>query len=369
MRKSILFVGLDEAKQNIAVAVAEEGRSGEVREYGMIENSPEALRKLVRKLGSPKRLRFVYEAGPCGYETYRCLQSLGAECAVVAPSKIPRRPGDRIKNDRRDAVSLARLHRAGELAAIWVPSREDEAMRDLTRAREDAKYAETRARQRLGSFLLRHGRRYRGRSHWTKSHLRWIQEEKFEHPGQQLCLEEYLGAVEEARDRVKRFDEQIRRLVSDWSMAPVVEALQALRGVQLVTAATLVAELGDLTRFRPRDLMAFVGMVPSLLATGQTRRTGAITKTGNGHVRRVLTESAWAYRHPARRTPYLRRRTQGLPKEIQDLSWKAQVRLCGRYRQMTNRGKHQNKVMTAIGRELLGFVWAIAQQTQPRPSN
>jgi transposase len=366
MRKSTLFVGLDEAKDSIAVAVADPGRTGEVRDHGTIANTPEALTKLVRKLGRPRDLRFAVEAGPCGYETYRHLVSLGAECLVVAPSKMPRRPGDRIKNDRRDAASLARLHRAGELTAVWVPDRESEAMRDLTRSREDAKYAETRARQRLGSFLLRHGRRYPGRSPWTATHLRWIREQTFPHPAQQICLEEYLKAVEEASGRVARLAGQIRELVPQWSMAPVVNALSAHRGVSLITASTTVAELGDLTRFtKARDVMGFVGLVPSLMATGQTHRNGSITKTGNAHVRRCLVEAAWGFRHPARRTAVIRKRLEGQPEAVQEIAWKAQVRLCGRYRKLTGRGKHHNKVITAIARELLGFLWATARLVQP----
>ena len=239
-------------------------------------------------------------------------------------------------------------------------------MRDLTRSREDAKYAETRARQRLGSFLLRHGRRYPGGSHWTASHLRWIQEQKFPHPAQQICLEEYLKAVEEAGTRVARLAGQIRELVPHWSMAPVVNALCAHRGVSLITAATTIAELGDLTRFtKARDVMGFVGLVPSLMATGQTHRTGSITKTGNAHVRRCLVEAAWGYRHPARRTTVLRKRLEGQPDAVQEIAWKAQVRLCGRYRKLTARGKHHNKVITAIARELLGFLWATARLVEP----
>ncbi len=368
MRKSTpLFVGLDEAKDSIAVAVAEPGRSGEVRDHGMIPNTAEALTKLVRKLGRPRDLRFAYEAGPCGYGTYRHLRSMGAECLLVAPSKMPRRPGDRIKNDRRDAATLARLHRAGELTAVWVPEAESEAMRDLTRSREDEKYVETRARQRLGALLLRHGRRYSGRSHWTAGHLQWIREQRFEHPGSQFSLQEYLKAVEEAGERVARLDAQIRDLVPQWSMAPVVRALTAHRGVSLIVASTVVAELGDLTRFeRAGDIMGFVGLVPSLFATGKTRRSGAITKTGNGHVRRCLIESAWAYRAPARRTRVLLKRLEGQPESVKKISWKAQVRLCGRYQKMVARGKHHNKVITAIARELLGFLWATARLVEPR---
>ena len=366
MKKCTRFVGLDDSKNSIDVAVAAEGREGEVRVYGTIPNTPEALRKLVRRLGRPKDLYFVYEAGPCGYETYRDLLALGTNCVVAAPSKTPRRPGDRIKTDRRDAITLARLHRAGELRPVWVPDEETEAMRDLTRAREDFKYAQTKARQRLGSFMLRHGRRFPGRSHWTKTHLRWLAEQRFAQPSQQICLDEYIGAVEQATDRVQRMEAELRELVAVWSMGPVVSAMTAHRGVSLVVAATVCAELGDLTRFdRVRELMGFVGLVPSIHATGLSRRVGAITKTGNGHVRRVLVEAAWSYRHPARRTLHLRRKLEGQAEEIQAISWKGQVRLCGRFRRMIARGKHPNKVTVATARELLAFLWATARMVSP----
>ncbi len=361
MKQSTRFVGLDDSKASIEVAVADAGRDGEIRHYGSIPNTPDALRKLVRRLGRPKQLFFVYEAGPGGYGIYRELWALGASCMVAAPSKTPRKAGEHIKNDRRDAATLARLHRAGELTPVWVPDEATEAMRDLTRSREDAKYAQTKARQRLQSFLLRRGRRYPGTTTWGKAHLSWVVAQKFEHPSQQICLEEYLGAVEETTRRVERLEEQVRRLVGDWSQAPVVKALTAHRGVSLLTAATVVAELGELTRFdRARDVMGFVGLVPSLDASGQRHRAGAITKTGNGHVRRVLTEAAWAYRHPARRTAHLRRRLDRQPEAVQDLAWKAQVRLCGKYHRMVSRGKQHNKVVTAIARELVGFLWATA---------
>lgn len=362
MKDSTRYVGLDDSKDVIEVAVAEGGGRGEVRRYGLIPNTPEALRKLVRRLGRPRELHFVYEAGPCGYQMHREVRALGANCVVAAPSRTPRRAGDRIKNDRRDAATLARLHRAGELTPVWVPDEQSEAMRDLTRAREDAKYAQSRARQRLQSFLLRQGRRYAGRSAWTRAHLSWIRQQSFAHPSQQVCVEEYLGAVEEATRRVERLDTQIRELVPVWSQAPVVRALSAHRGVSLLAASTAVAELGELTRFeRARDVMGFVGLVPSLDASGQRHRTGAITKTGNAHVRRCLVEAAWAYRHPARRTAHLRRRLEGQPEAVQQIAWKAQLRLCGRYRRLVARGKHHNKVVTAIARELVGFLWATAK--------
>jgi transposase len=362
MKKSTRIVGLDESKATIQVAVAETTDGGEVREYGAVPNTAEALAQLVRRLGRPKDLFFVYEAGPCGYTTYRTLRALGANCVVVAPSKTPRRPGDRIKNDRRDAVNLARLYRAGELTIVWVPDEESEAMRDLTRAREDAKYAETRARQRLQSFLLRHGRRYAGRTSWGNAHARWLLEQRFTHPGQHVAFEEYSEAVREATRRVERLDQQMRDLVPTWSMAPVVQALTAHRGVSQVVASTFVAELGDVTRFATaRELMGFVGLVPSLHATGLSRHTGSITKTGNAHVRRCLVEAAWAFRHPARRTEHLNRRLRGQPKEVQAIAWKAQVRLCGRYRRLRARGKPHNTIITAIARELVGFLWATAR--------
>lgn len=362
MEKSTRIIGLDESKATIQVAVAENTPRGEVREYGAIPNTAEALGKLVRRLGRPRDLFFVYEAGPCGYTTYRTLRALGANCVVVAPSRTPQRPGDRIKNDRRDAVNLARLYRAGELTTVWVPDEETEAMRDLTRAREDAKYAETRARQRLQSFLLRHGRRYPGRTAWGNAHARWLAEQRFAHPGQHVAFEEYCEAVREAMRRVERLDQQVHDLLPTWSMAPIVQALTAHRGVSQVVGSTFVAELGDVTRFdRARDLMGFVGLVPSLHATGLSRYTGSITKTGNAHVRRCLVEAAWAFRHPPRRTAHLNRRLRGQPKEIQAIAWKAQVRLCGRYRRLRARGKPHNVIITSIARELVGFLWATAR--------
>lgn len=362
-----LFIGLDDSMDLIQVAVAQGQPGGEVRELGTVPNTPEAVLKLVRKLGRPKDLFFVYEAGPCGYGLYRQLTGLGASCMVAAPSKTPRRPGDRIKNDRRDALTLARLHRAGELSPVWVPDAQSEAIRDLTRAREDAIYAQTRARQRLNAFLLRHGFRYPVATRWTKKHIAWIVSQRLPQPAQQICLEEYLGAVEEATRRVQRLEEQVRSLIGSWSMFPVVKAFTAHRGVSLIVAATVVAELGDLTRFdRARQIMGFVGLVPSLTASGQSRHLGPITKTGNAHVRRCLVEAAWAFRHPARRTDHLRRRLEGQPQTVQDLAWEAQVRLCGRYRRLVGRGKEHHKAVVAVARELIAFLWSTARLVNPQ---
>jgi transposase len=366
MKQFTRFVGLDDSREAIDVAIAEAGSVGEVRYYGTIRNTPEALLKVVRRLGPRKGLLVAYEAGPGGYALYRWLRSWGVACWVVAPSKTPRRAGDRIKTDHRDAVALVRLLRAGELVPVWVPDEETEAIRDLTRGREDAKYSQIRARQRLSSFLLRHGRRFPGASAWGESHAVWVSEQRFCRPSQQVVLGEYVGAVEEATRRVRRLDAQIEEQVATWSMAPVVKAFQAFRGVSQVVGSTVAAELGDFTRFdSPKPLMAFVGLVPSLRASGQSSHSGGITRTGNSHVRRCLVEAALAYRHPARMSRVLRERQRGQNPEVIALAWKAQVRLCGRFRKLRARGKDYNKVVTAIAREMVGFLWAAARLVGP----
>lgn len=364
MSKSIRFFGMDVHKNSISIAIAEEGRNGEVRNYGKINNSTTAIEKMIRKLLSDHcELSFVYEAGPCGYELYRYLTGNGFSCEVVAPSLIPKKSGDRIKNDRRDAQMLARLHRAGELTPVYVPQLEDEAMRDLTRAREDAKHCERKAKQRLNAFLLRHGFLYSGQTKWSKVHFRWISNIKMTHPAQQITLQEYVNSLDECRKRVKRLTQQIRELATSWRLHPAVKALQALRGVSLIVAATTVAELGDLKRFEtPGCLMAYLGLVPSEHSSGETTKRGSITKTGNGHVRRVLIEAAWAYRFSARISRCILDRQQGLPSSILGISWKAQLRLCSRYRYMMAKGKTQQIVITAIARELSAFMWAIARE-------
>lgn len=363
MKKCSKFIGMDVHRDSISVAVAE-GDGGEVRYWGNIHPTPEGLRDLVRKLSRDGHdLAFCYEAGPCGYSLYRTLSQWGQECAVVAPSLIPRKAGERVKTDRRDGMTLARLHRAGELTPVWVPGVEQEAMRDLTRARSDAKHVERQARQRLNAFLLRHTQVYRGKTRWTQAHWRWLEAVRFEHPVQQLVFQDYVDAVSQGRERVLALEEQMRDAMSRWSLAPVVEALMALRGVRLVTALSLVAELGDITRFdSPRQLMAYLGLVPSEHSSGTRQRRGGITKAGNSHVRRLLVESAWTYRFTPKKSYALQRRAERTSARVQAIAWKAQVRLCARYRHLTARGKQSVQVCTAVARELVGFIWAIASE-------
>jgi len=359
MRKATKVVALDIHKDSTTVAGSDRK---EPRLYGDIASTGEAITKLVDKLGGPStRLRFCYEAGPCGYGVYRQLTAMGHECTVVAPSLIPRRPGDRIKTDRRDALALARLHRNGELTAVWVPDEEQEAMRDLERCREDMKHGERRVRQRLNSFLQRHSRVYSGRSRWTQAHFRWLETQRFDHPFQQIVFQEYVDAVQEAQVRVKGLDQALQQALEGWSLEPETRGMMALRGVDTLTAVTTMAELGDITRFdAPRQLMAFVGLVPSEHSSGHHRQRGGITKAGNAHVRRVLAEAAWCYRFPARKTAALQRRAEHTTPAVQAIAWKAQKRLCGRYHHLTARGMPKNKACTAVARELLGFIWAIA---------
>src|SRR5277367_4242790 len=363
MGDRISYVGLDVHKDTIVVAVADGGLRGEVQEYGQIANTAAALDRLARKLGGDGvMLRFCYEAGPCGYGIQRRLSARGHECVVVAPSLIPKRAGDRVKTDRRDAASLARLHRAGELTAVWVPDAGHEAMRDLVRARLDAVHSLRRARQQLSGFLLRHGCHY-GRPAWTKLHRRWLAGLKFEQAVHHIVLEDYIAAVEAAETRRDRLTAQIEAMLPGWTLAPVVAALQTMRGMALVNAATLIAELGDLSRFtNPRQFMAYLGLVPSEHSSGASVKRGGITKAGNSAARRLLIEAAWSYRFPARISRELLLRQENQPKPIRDIAWKGQVRLCARYRKLARTGKPANVVTTAIARELSGFVWAIARQ-------
>ena len=360
-------VGLDTHKAKIAMAVAEPGRLGEVRFQGDIANQPDAVRRLVERLGKKHgQLSFCYEAGPCGYGLHRQITALGHDCTVVAPSLVPQRAGERVKTNRRDAVTLARLHRAGELTPIWIPDPTHEAMRDLVRARTAAMEGVRRARQQLQGFLLRHGRLFAGRKTWSPAHRRWLAGLRFAHPAQQIVLQEQIDAIAEAERRRDRLDAQIRELAPDWSMAPVVAALQAMRGIAFLSAVIMVAEVGDFRRFaNPRQLMAWLGLVPSEHSSGAKVRRGGITKAGNGRARRVLVEGAWSYRFPARLTNQIRARLDQAPEVVQSIAWKAQLRLCARYRRLVGAGKNVKVVTTAIAREMAAFAWAIACEVQP----
>ncbi len=361
------FVGFDTAKKKHAVAIADGGRDGEVRYLGEVDSSPGTIEKVIGKLANRyAKLHICYEAGPTGYGLYRQITALDHDCMVVAPSLIPRKPGERVKTNRRDAVTLARLLRAGELTSVWVPDAVHEAVRDLARAREAAAADLRKKRQQLLSFLLRHGRIFSGRKHWSLAHLRWLASQKFEHPAQQIVFQDAVDAIEDAAARLRRLDQQLLAIVPRWSMAPVVAACQAMRGVSVIVAMTFVAEIGDVRRFEnPRQLMAFLGLVPSERSTGETVRRAGLTLAGNRRARRVLVEGAWTYRYPARVSETLRARLEGLPKAVRDIAWKAQVRLCARYRRLVAAGKKTPVVIAAIAREMAAFLWAIGHQVEP----
>lgn len=375
MRNLTRFVGLDVHADTIAVAVAEEGRGGEVHQLGIIPNRLEAVRKLVQKLGS-KGLQVCYEAGATGYALYWQLVGLGVACEVVAPTLVPVKAGDRVKTDRRDAVKLARCYRAGELTPVWVPDPALEALRDLVRARASAKQDQLRARHRLSKFVLRFGRRPpKQMTAWGTKHMAWMRGLQFEHAPQQVTMVDYLGEVDHAAARIERLERALDDAIAaaPASLRAVIEGLQALRGVAKLTATTLAVEIGQFSRFdRPPKLMAYCGVVPSEDSSGKRRRQGAITKSGNAHVRRVLFEAAWCYRHRPGQGAALKKRQQQLEPAVIELATKAQHRLHRRYARLSARGKPSQKVATAIGRELLGFVWAIAvhieQQQQIVPT-
>jgi transposase len=364
------YIGLDTHKETIAVAVARAGRAAP-EPRGEIVNKPKAVAKLVERLNrefAGEVLLFCYEAGPCGYGLYRQLLALGHDCQVVAPSLIPKKPGERIKTDRRDAGKLARLLRSADLTAVWVPDEEQEAMRDLTRARDDLKAQERKARQQLNAYVLRHGHAWpSNRTRWTRTHYNWLESLTFGHDWQQVVLQEYIDAVKAASRRVADITAQMERVLPQWSLAPVVSSLVALRGIDKLAAMVLLAELGDISRFdSPKQLMAYLGLVPSEHSTGRRRRQGAITKTGNGHARRMLVESAWSYRFVARQTMHLKRKAKHASEEAKAIAWRAQKRLCGRYRTLVQAGKNTKQTTVAIARELVGFIWAIVCQEMPK---
>ena len=363
---STLFIGLDVHKETIAVAYVAEEREAEVLSLGTIGTRQCDIDKVIRKLQAKgKPLHFVYEAGPCGYWLYRYLTKKNLKCWVVAPSQIPKKAGDRVKTDRRDAMQLARLLRSGDLTPIYVPVVEEEAIRDLVRAREEVLRDSKAAKVRLKAFLLRQDIRYEGRANWGPAHLRWLAKVVCPTPAQQIVFQEYVRAVSEHTERLQRLEAELQTQVQTWRWAPVVEAIQALRGVQVTAAVTLIAELGDLTRFEnPKQLLSYLGLIPSEHTTGERRRQGSLTKTGNSPARRALIEGAWAYRYPAKVSRHLQLRLEKVPKVIQDISWKAQGRLCKRYRRLVARGKQVNQVVVAIAREMAAFVWAIAREVK-----
>lgn len=363
----LLFVGLDVHAESISVALADP--SGDVRHYGTIPAHTHALDRLHKRLSvggaSP---RYVYEAGPTGFALCRHLRSKDIECQVVCPSLVPKRPSDRIKTDRRDALALARLFRAGELTFVRVPDPADEAIRDLVRARQAAVEDLRRCRQRIKAFLLRHGRRYSGKSSWNDEHLNYLSRQVFDFSAQRIAFEELVRAVADPAARIDRLTDAIESEVRSWARFPLVQALMCLRGVALINAVTFVCEIGDFTRFdHPSKLMGFVGITPSEDSSGNRRHLGAITRAGNDACRRALVEAAWHYRLPPCVSPTIRLRHHGQPKAVTDLSWKAQIRLCARYRSLVVRHKKSVVAVTAVARELAGFIWAIAHLVEGRP--
>ena len=356
--KKVRFIGLDVHADTVAVAEPH----GEVRSMGVIPNRPESIRKLVKKLGPAAPLRVCYEAGPTGYVIYWQLTGLGVHCDVVAPTLVPVKAGDRVKTDRRDATKLARSYRAGDLTPVWVPDAAHEALRDLVRAREAAKKDQLRARHRLGKFLLRHGRRpATATTPWTQRHLTWVRQVQFEQPAQEATRLDYLHEVDHVADRLERLERAIDDAVktAPARMRAVIEGLQALRGIALVSAVTIVVEVGELSRFRRAPQLMGYGMGAREDSSGTRTRRGGITKTGNAHLRRIAIEAAWAYRHRPAVGGALRKRQAILSEEVKAIGWTAQLRLHARYRKLLGRGKCQQHVVTAVGRELLGFIWAV----------
>ena len=372
-KHSILFIGLDTHKEFNEVAYIEEHRGAQPVHLGRVSSSKVAVQKLVRQFESKypgATLHFVYEAGPCGYWIYRLITSLGHCCYVVAPSLIPKKPGEKIKTDKRDALKLSKLLKSEDLTPIYVPEPEDEAVRDLSRAREVAMKDLKDAKYQLKALLLRNNINYKGTANWSQKHLRWLTELVLPHPAQHIVLQEFLHTITERISRLERLDNELTHHVHQWRYYPVVKAIQAMRGVRLLVATGVVAELGDLSRFdHPRKLMSYLGLVPSEHSSGGKRHIGAITKCGNGRARRLLVEGAHTYRYAANISTDMQKRQEGLPKDIIDIAWKAQLRLCKRYKKMIAKGKHYNLVVTAIAREMIAYIWAIAREVVLTPVN
>ena len=370
MKKKVRFLGLDVHAETITVAVAEP--NGELRSLGPIANRAESIRKLVNQLGPVEQLRACYEAGPTGYVLYWQLAELGVKCEVIAPTLVPVKAGNRVKTDRRDAEHLARSYRSDDLTAVWVPDADSEALRDLVRARESAKQDQLRARHRLSKFLLRTGRRpAHGVKAWTQEYVKWVRQLRFEQIAQEATRLDYLHEVEHMGERVLRLEGAIAEAVKAASPAlqQVVRDLQALRGIAHISAVTIAAELGNISRFEgARQLMGYSGAVPSEDSSGERVRRGRITKTGNAHLRRIAVEAAWSYKFRPAVGPALRKRQEGLPEEIKEIAWKAQHRLHKRFSRLSAAGKDRRKIVTAVGRELLGFIWAIGIKAEATAS-
>lgn len=368
MKAITLHIGMDVHKDSIAIAVAQPGSRGEVRLFGTVTNDLHALEKAlarIRKAHPGAQLEVTYEAGPCGFGIARRLQQLKVPCLVAAPSLIPKQPGAPFKTDKRDAKQLARLLRAGELTAVYIPEPTDEAIRDLCRARTDAIDDGRRSRQRLKSFLLRHGYRYQGRANWSQAHMRYLRELVLPHPAMKAILEEYLTSIDTAGERVVRIESAMVALLGSWRLHPAVRALMAMKGFQVVAAMITVSELGDIHRFaHPRQLMTYLGLVSTEHSSGPRQHLGRITRCGNGHLRWLLIECTQHYAPPPKVGKELSRRQEDQPAAIRALSWKAQNRLHQRFMKLLARRLHRNKARVAVARELCGFIWALLR-TQP----
>jgi transposase len=364
MKGSVVYVGLDVHKDSIAIAVAHAGRA-EPRFVGTCGPELRELLKALSHLGTASDILIAYEAGPSGFALARQLAAGGWRCQVIAVSKTPRKPGERIKTDRRDALALARYLRSGELTAVVIPDATDEAIRDLSRARQDAVRARLKARQQLKAMLLRHGKPFPGKTSWGATHERYLARVAFEHSSQQIAFAEYRSAIMDAHERVERISAALREHIEHWRFGALVKALMCFKGIDFIAAVTIVAEIGDMHRFEhPRQLMAYLGLVPSEYSSGTSRAQGSITKTGNTHVRRILVESAWCYRYSARLSRPVAERQLEQPKAVRDIAWRAQLRLCSRYRRLCGRGMHSNKICVAVARELSAFIWEAARHVQ-----
>ncbi|SDK45394.1 Transposase [Ferrimonas sediminum] len=367
VKANTLFVGLDVHKESTDVALVSDTVGDAVCYYGTILTNLRAFDKLLKQQAAKaNKLCVVYEAGPCGFWLYRHLEKRHIDCWVIAPALIPRAPGDKVKTDKRDAMTLARLARSGDLTSIYIPDQRDEAIRDLIRCREDAMLDLRKARQRLKSFLLRHGHPCSGRNNWNDAYKRHLADIHFLEPAQKIAFQDYIHTVTERHERLQRLEVEMETLAESWRWYPMVQQLTVLRGIRFLSAITLMAELGDLRRFsNPRQLMNFVGLTPSERSSGQREKRGGITKCGNTHARRILIEAAWAYRFSPKVSRELQVRQQHHSVTLQRRSWEVQLRLCSRFRKLQARGKEYNKTVTAVARELTGYIWDLAQRFEP----